>query len=122
MAAYDSDNPADATSADKTSSTVNRPFLFSGSNYTAQQVATSAQRYAIELGRMGTVLHLEMPWDLSLSPRTTILLDDTNSLFDTAYLIDNVDRFYSPTSGSRQLIRAVQTSPWLFSTFGLTAI
>jgi phage protein D len=122
MAAYDSDNPDGSTSTDQaSSSTVNLPFLFSGSNYTAQQVAASAQRYAAELGRLGSVLHLEMPWDLSLSPRTTILLDDTNSLFDTTYLIDNVDRFYNPTSGSRQSIRAVQTSQ-LSSAFGLIAV
>ena len=77
-------------------------FLFSGANYTSQQVTDSAKRYTAELGRLEHLLNLDMPWDLALS-RATILLHDTNSLFDTTYLIDSIERHYSPTSGSKQL-------------------
>jgi hypothetical protein len=109
MAAYDSDNPEGGAVAPQGSSTTNLPFLFSGANYTSQQVTDSAQRYSAELSRLGTVLHLDMPWDLSLAPRATILLTDTNSLFDTTYLIDSIERHYSPTSGSKQTVRATQS-------------
>jgi hypothetical protein len=48
-----------------------------------------------------------MPWDLTLSPRAQILIDETNSLFDATYKVDNIERHYSTTSGSSQIIRAV---------------
>jgi hypothetical protein len=109
MTAYHSDS-AGGTAAgegqDASGATV--PFLFSASNYTAQQVTDAAERYAAELTRLGTVLNLEMPWDLSFVPRSTCLLMDTNSAFDTAYRIDSIERLYSSTSGSRQMIRAAQ--------------
>jgi hypothetical protein len=82
--------------------------LFSGANYTSQQVTELAERYTTELNRLQTVLRLEMPWDLSLSPRTRILLNGTNSAFDTTYLIESIERHYSPTAGSKQLVRASQ--------------
>jgi hypothetical protein len=106
MAAYDSGSGVPI--GNQGPSTPNLPFLFSGANYTSQQVTDSASRYTAELGRLSTVLNLDMPWDLSLSPRATILLNDTNSLFDTTYLIDSIERHYSPTSGSKQLVRANQ--------------
>jgi hypothetical protein len=108
MVAYDSNNPGGAATATQGYSNTNLPFLFSGSNYTSQQVTDSAERYAVELSRLGTVLHLNMPWDLSFSPRATILLFDTVSAFDTAYRIDTIERHHSCISGSTQLVRAVQ--------------
>ena len=48
-----------------------------------------------------------MPWDLTLSPRTDILIDETNSLFDIIYRIDSIERHYSTVSGSSQILRAV---------------
>jgi hypothetical protein len=108
MAAYDSGSSGVRPIENQGSSTANLPFLFSGANYTSQQVADSANRYTAELGRLSTVLNLDMPWDLSFSPRATILLNDTHSLFDTTYLIDSIERHYSPTSGSKQLVRANQ--------------
>ena len=67
-----------------------------------------AQRYTTELNRLRTVLCLEMTWNLALSPRVTILLNGTDSVFDTTYVIDSIERHYSPTSGSKQLVRAAQ--------------
>jgi hypothetical protein len=84
-----------------------QPFLFSGSNFTAQQVDASATRYAAEIERLSLTLNAEMPWDLTLSPRTLILVDESNSAFDTAYEIDHVERHYSTQLGSSQIIRAV---------------
>jgi hypothetical protein len=85
------------------------PFLFSGPNYRPDQVDQLAERYAAELGRLTTVLQMDMPWDLSLSPRTVILLTATDSQLDTTYRIDSIERYFSTTSGSRQMIRAAQT-------------
>jgi hypothetical protein len=107
MTAYSSDGSAWDAAAAQSSSATNAPFLFSAANYTSQQVTDSAQRYATEVSRLGTVLRLNMPWDLSFSPRAMILLNDTNSLFDTTYLIDGIERHYSPVFGSKQLVRAV---------------
>jgi hypothetical protein len=108
MAAYDSDSSGEAAPTDRDSSSTNLSFLFSGSNYTPQQVSDAAERYAAELSRLGTVLSLDMPWDLTYSPRATCLLQGTASTFDTVYRIDSIDRHYSSTSGSRQRVRAVQ--------------
>jgi phage protein D len=109
MAAYDSGNSSVGTiAADQSASARNLPFLFSGSNYTAQQVTDAAERYTAELTRLGTVLNLGMPWDLSFAPRVACLLQGTDSVFDTIYRIESVERHYCSTSGSTQLIRAVQ--------------
>ena len=108
---YDSGGTDGANIATQASSSLaNQPFLFSGPNYTSQQVTDCADRYTIELSRLGLMLHIEMPWDLALSPRTVILLDDTNSSFDTTYKIDTIERHYSATSGSSQVIRAARHS------------
>jgi hypothetical protein len=108
MASYESSSPGDGVgSAQDNSKAGNRPFLFSAPNFTSQQVTDSAGRYALELSRLGTVLHAEMPWDLNLSPRTMIAIYGTASAFDTTYQIDSVERYYSTTSGSTQTIRAI---------------
>ena len=109
MASYASnslDDGADASPA--LTNSVSQPFLFSAANFTSQQVAESAERYAAELSRLGTVLHIEMPWDLTLSPRTTVLIDETDSMFDATYKVDSIERHYSFSSGSSQTIRAVR--------------
>jgi hypothetical protein len=108
MASYDSNSAGDgAVTAQTAFKASNQPYLFSASNFTSQQVTDSAGRYAAELNRLGIVLHAEMPWDLALSPRTIIFIDETISLLDTAYKIESVERHFSTTSGSSQTIRAV---------------
>jgi hypothetical protein len=109
MASYNSTAAGSGTDAvDQSVSAGSVPFLFSGSNYTSQQVTDAADRYTAELVRLRTVLHLGMPWDLSFMPRATCLLQDTDSMFDTVYRIESVERQYCSTSGSRQSIQAVQ--------------
>jgi phage protein D len=109
MAAYGSDvgNQSSTAAFFDPAAARSQPFLFSGSNFTAQQVEDSATRYAAEVERLTLILHAEMPWDLKLSPRALILVDESNSAFDTTYEIDHVERHYSTTSGSSQIIRAV---------------
>jgi hypothetical protein len=108
MTAYNSNNAGAVAIVGQDTLDSNSPFLFSGSNFTSQQVTNSAERYAQELTRLGTILSLEMPWDLALMPRSTCLLQGTESAFDSVYRIDSVDRHYSTTTGSRQLVHAVQ--------------
>lgn len=81
-------------------------YLFSQSNLTSQQVGQSALQYAAEVSRLRNVLHLEMPWDLTISPRTQIYLEGTNSALDGLYRVENVDRHFSSMSGSTQQVRA----------------
>ncbi|HEY0123856.1 MAG TPA: hypothetical protein VGC14_19250 [Rhizobium sp.] len=84
-----------------------QPFLFSAANFTSQQVTDSAGRYLAELSRLKIIMRAEMPWDLRLSPRGIILIDETNSSLDTLYRVDSIERHYSTSSGSSQIIRAV---------------
>ena len=108
MTSYAIDSADYETDAGQISEASNsQPFLFSAANFTSQQVEDSAGRYAEELSRLATVVHIEMPWDLRLSPRTTLLIDETNSLFDAIYKIDSIERHYSSSSGSGQIIRGV---------------
>jgi prophage tail gpP-like protein len=112
MTSYDSNGSGDGADAPEatsssTSSTNNQPFLFSASNFTAQQVSDAAGRYAAELGRLNIMLHIEMPWNLDVAPGTFIFIDETKSFFDTMYRVDSIERQYSTTSGSTQTIRAI---------------
>ena len=97
----------DGTNVQSASPQSLQPFLFSAANFTSEQVVNCASRFAAELNRLGVTAILEMPWDLSLSPRTTIFLGDTGSALDGAYKIDSIERHFSTTSGSNQVIRAV---------------
>jgi phage protein D len=107
MASYASDDGADGLDpASLTSSASRPPYLFSASNLTQQQAANSADRYAAELGRLSTMLHIEMPWDLTLKPRMLILLSGTGSVLDNIYRLDAIDRHYSSATGSTQCLRA----------------
>jgi hypothetical protein len=107
MATYVSNNSADGfQSVGQKGSSTSKPYLFSASNLTSQQTSISAERYAAELGRLSTVLYLEMPWDLTISPRTIILLDGTGASLDGTYRIESIERHYSSLSGSAQSIRA----------------
>jgi phage protein D len=108
LASYDTNNLSNDAAPPQTSQAASdQPFLFSASNFTSQQVADSAGRYSAELSRLSTVLHAEMLWDLTLSPGTMISIDETDSIFDTTYQIDSIERHYSTTFGSTQVIRAI---------------
>lgn len=105
MASYDSDLSQEGSNA--TANIPNmQPFLFCGSNFTSQQSTDSAARYAAELSHLNTVLEIEMPWNLQLVPRTVIMIKETNSSLDKSYIIDSIERRYSTTAGSIQVVRA----------------
>ncbi len=107
MATYDSGNPAVSNGSEQFPSTPgNQAFLFSASNMTSQQVTDAANRYTAELTRLEKTLHIDMPWDFTLNPRTPILLYGTYSVLDATYKIDSIERHYNSKSGSIQIIRA----------------
>lgn len=107
MATYDSGKPIDSAGSKSAPSTPgNQVFLFSSSNLTLQQVTDAASRYTAELARLKKTLHIDMPWDFTLNPRTTVLLYGTHSDLDSTYRIDSIDRHYNSKSGSSQSIRA----------------
>jgi phage protein D len=101
MTAYDSDaaSPSSAGPA-------GQPYLFSASNLTSDQVGRSAARFTAEINRLRTTLLLEMPWNLTLVPRTGIMLTGTGSLFDGPYVIETVELHFGTTTGSRQTVKA----------------
>ena len=108
MAAYQNLDVLGANASSESSTPPSMPFLFSASNCTAEQVTETAARYGAELGRLRTVLHMTMPWDLSLSPRTLMLISHTNSSFDSTYRVESVERYYGTNSGSQQKLCASQ--------------
>jgi len=105
MASYDSNSAA----AQSTATPGDQAFLFSSSNLTSQQVTDAAGRYTSELNRLASMLHVDMPWDLTLTPRTVVLLQGTNSVLDTTYRIDSIERHFNSKSGSTQSVRAAAT-------------
>ncbi len=110
MAAYQSSEAPDKALVEVSSGNNTPSFLFSASNSTPQQVSDAAERYTTELSRLGTMLHLEMPFNLAIVPRLAFLLQGTMSNLDTFYMIDTVEWTYSPLSGSIQTVRAVPLS------------
>jgi hypothetical protein len=85
----------------------NQGYLFTDANLTASQVDSFAGQLGTELGRLRTVLHLEMPWNLKISARSLILLTDTQSSLNGLYVVDSLERDYSTVHGSTQRIRAI---------------
>lgn len=102
MAAYST--PSGQASGTGDSSSL--PFLFAGSNYTSQQVTDTASQYTAEIGRLTTVLRIEMPWNLTYVPRGIIMLTGTACDLDTTYRIDTVERRFSASLGSEQTVQA----------------
>jgi hypothetical protein len=82
-------------------------YLFSQSNLTPSQADVAMQQYSNEVGRLQTVLHIEMPWNLAISARSLILLQNTGTSFDGLYQVDCIERRYSSATGSEQTVTAV---------------
>ena len=82
-------------------------YLFSSSNLTSAQADAYAQRYAREVSRLQTTLHIVMPGIPILFPRTLICLVGCGSSIDGLYQVDAVERHFCAISGTSQTIRAV---------------
>jgi hypothetical protein len=108
MAAYCA-TPSGTSSAASSGVTAANPqgYLFSRSNLTSSQTDVAQLQYSNEVGRLRTILHVDMPLNLEISARSLVLLQDTDTSFDGLYQVDNIERRYSSTTGSSQTFRAV---------------
>ncbi len=106
QSAYSSTSPPDGISSSAAGST-SQSYLFLSSNLTSSQADAYAQRYAREVGRLQTILHIDMPSAPTLYPRTLIRPVGFSATIDGLYHVDSVERRYSATSGTSQTIRAV---------------
>ena len=100
---------SDTSLASSSGTTVATPqgYLFSRSNLTSSQTDVVKLQYSNEIGRLGTILHVDMPLNLDISARSLVLLQGTDTSFDGLYQIDSVERRYSSITGSNQTLRAV---------------
>ncbi|WP_428486733.1 hypothetical protein [Rhodopila sp.] len=119
MSAYNSGGSTPSAVLPDSYGTWGTGYLFSKSNLTSLQTDMYANQYASEVSRLQTVLHMNMPWSLEISPRSVVLLQDTDSSFDGLYQVDCVERHYSSSSGSSQTIRAVS---WRYQDNSLAGI
>lgn len=103
-------NSQNAASYSTNSASGDGTFLFSAANLTSQQASNLASRYATELSRLSQVLRLEMPWDLTLMPRSVFSFTGTNSPVDGIYVVESIERTYSTIAGTSQTVRALPTS------------
>ncbi len=80
-------------------------------NLTPDQALQLAQRKLAELTQHERVIEATMPGELTLTPRSQIMLAGTGTEFDQAYFVDVIERSLSPRGGFIQRIRAKNTSP-----------
>lgn len=80
-------------------------------NLTPDQALQLAQRKLAELTQHERVIEATMPGELSLTPRSAIVLAGTGTDFDQTYFVDVIERSISPHAGFVQRIRAKNTSP-----------
>jgi hypothetical protein len=86
-------------------------YLFTQPNLTPEQADARAAMYIREVGRLGSQIRLQMPWNLSINPRYIISVAGSGTSFDGLYTVDLVERLYSTTAGSVQLVMATTWSP-----------
>lgn len=79
-------------------------YVFRGSNMTASQVTSDAQRYMAEIQRSRLTVSVEMPWDDSLTAHTPVRLFGTGTGFDGLYKPDHIQRIFSSKAGSEQKV------------------
>jgi phage protein D len=86
-------------------------YVFVLPNLTPDAALKFAQRKLQELTQHERVIEVSMPGELSLSPRSMLILDGTGTEFDQAYFVDTVERRLHYENGFTQHIRAKNTSP-----------
>jgi phage protein D len=86
-------------------------YVFVQPNMTPDSALKFAQQKLTELTRHERTIEISMPGDLSLSPRSMVILEGTCSDFDQAYFVDVIARRLHHSDGLTQHIRAKNTSP-----------
>lgn len=80
-------------------------------NLTPDQALRLAQRKLAELTAYERVIVADMPGELSLNARSTVLLAGTGTQFDQLYFVDTIDRMISYDGGFTQHVRAKNALP-----------
>ena len=85
-------------------------------NLTPDKALALARQRLSELSRHERVIEFSMPGELALTPRSTILLDRTQTDFDQLYFVEFIERRFTPRTGFVQRVRASNSSPRTDST------
>jgi phage protein D len=83
-----------------------KEYVYVAPNLTPDAAQTYANNVLAELTRHELVASIEMPGELVLAPRMPILLQGTNTIFDTVLRVDEVERRLHGTRGFTQRLRA----------------
>jgi hypothetical protein len=83
-----------------------RDYVYVVPNLTPDAAQAYAQTVLDELTRHELVVNLEMPGELVLTPRMSLLLQGTDTIFDTVLRIDEIERRLHATRGFTQRLRA----------------
>ncbi len=98
----------------KTGSKKNGPpqrYVFVRPNLTPGDALKLAQQLLANLTMHERVVEMTMPGDLTLSARSTLLLEGTDTDFDQGYYVDVIERQITMTGGYVQRVRAKNSSP-----------
>lgn len=96
---------------DQTRSGPSQRYVFVRPNLSQDEALKLAQRKLAELTRHERILQAIMPGELTLSPRSLLILTGTGTAFDQPYFIDTIDRALNFETGFTQHIRAKNSSP-----------
>jgi phage protein D len=94
-------------SSTATSSAPTTTYVLVRPNLTAAQALTLATQTLSDLSRHERVATATMVGDLTLAPRSAILLAGTDTAFDQLYIVDEITRHISTRDGFTQTVRAV---------------
>ena len=86
-------------------------YVYVRPNLTPDQALKFAESRLNEISRHERVVDIVMPGELTLTARSTVLLDGTRTDFDQVYYVDTIERSISFQGGFSQQIRAKNTSP-----------
>jgi phage protein D len=80
-------------------------------NLTPDAALKLAQQHLAEQSQHERVVEFSMPGELSLTPRSRILLEGTYTDFDQVYFVESISRSFRPKTGFLQRVRMRNASP-----------
>lgn len=99
------------TNAASSAASTPREYVVVRPNLTPDMALTIAKQQLSEVSRHERGIEFSMPGELTLTPRSMILLDGTGTDFDQVYYINSIDRSFTRQTGFLQRIRASNSSP-----------
>ena len=80
-------------------------------NLSTNDALQLAQQILADLSSHERLVHAELPGELSLTPRSQIILSGTNTDFDQTYYVAEIDRHFSIHHGFTQRLRLKNSDP-----------